>query len=79
MVLTVVLESVTTLLRGLGLFQQLIGFLYRSGLCGPLLRSMDNERKTLIKFQIIWGEVKKRLSSSILYYQAWEKGFWTVL
>ena len=38
-----------------------------------------NERKALVNFQFIWGRLKKRLASSVLYYQAWEKDFWSVL
>ena len=79
MALTVVLEGVTTLFEGLGLFQYLIRSSHRSGLCGPLLRSIYNERKTLINFQFVWGEVKNCLGSSILYYQAQENSFWAVL
>ena len=79
MALTVVLEGVTTLFRGLGLFQKIIRSSHRSGLCGPLLRSIYNERENTDKFSIYMGEVKNCLGSSIWYYQARENSFWAVL
>ena len=44
-VLTVVLEGVTTLFRGLGFFQLLLLMLYLSGLWGPVLRSILMKEK----------------------------------
>ena len=58
MVLIVVLEGVTTLFRGLGLFQSLIKFLHGSGLRGPLLRSMFIKEIQGLKFQFLLGMLK---------------------
>ena len=79
MVLIVVLEGVTTLFRGLGLFQSLIEFLYGSGLRGPLLRSMFIKEIQGLKFQFLLGDAKNHLGSNVSYYQAREQSFWADL
>ena len=53
--------------------------LYLSGLWGPLLRSMCTKENQRLKFQFILGKARKRPGSSVLYYQAREKGFWAAL
>ena len=35
--------------------------------------------KSRVKFQFILGKANKRPGSSVLYYQAREKGFWVAL
>ena len=54
-------------------------FLYRSGLWGPLLRSLYNKKKQGFMFELLLGNAEKRPGSSILFYQAREKGFWAAL
>ena len=66
----------TTYFKGLGFVQLLFLVLYRSGLWGPLLRSMYIKRNKLLKFQFLLGSLKKQLGSSVSYYQVGEKDFW---
>ena len=72
MVLIVVLEGVTTLFRGMGLFQLLVLMLLLSGLWSPPLRSMHIKEIQGLKFQFLLGDAKNRLGSSVLYYQGRE-------
>ena len=76
LVLAVAYDVVTSLFRGLGVIQFLFLIIYLSGLWRPLLRYMYIKRKALMKFKFILGNARKRLGSSVLYYQAWGKGFW---
>ena len=69
----------TTLFRGVGLFQLLLLMLLLSGLWGPLLRSMYIKENQKLKCQFILGNAKNRLGSSVSYYQAWEQRFWADL
>ena len=66
----------TTFFKGLGFVQLLFLMLYRSGLWGPLLRSMYIKRSKLLKFQFLLGSLKKQLGSSVSYYQVGGKAFW---
>ena len=66
----------TTYFKGLGFVQLLFLMLYRSGLWGPLLRSMYIKRNKLLKFQFLLGSLKKQLGSSVSYYQVGGKDFW---
>ena len=66
----------TTLFRGVGLFQLLLLMLLLSGLRGPLLRSMYIKENQKLKCQFVLGNAKNRL---VLYYQAWEQRFWADL
>ena len=66
----------TTYFKGLGFVQLLFLVLYRSGLWGPLLRSMYIKRNKLLKFQFLLGSLKKQLGSSVSCYQVGEKDFW---
>ena len=66
----------TPFFGGLEFVQLLFLMLYLSGLWGPLLRSMYIKRNKLLRFQFLLGSLKKLLGNSVLYYQAWEKGFW---
>ena len=69
----------TTLFRGVGLFQLLLLMLLPSGLWSPLLRSMYIKENQKLKCQFILGDAKIRLGSSVSYYQAWEQRFWADL
>ena len=37
------------------------------------------KKNQVLKFQFILGNARKRPGSSVLYYQAREKGFWAAL
>ena len=69
----------TTLFRGVGLFQLLLLMLLLSGLWGPLLRSMYIKENQKLKCQFILGNAKNCLGSSVSYYQAREQRFWADL
>ena len=53
--------------------------LYFSGLWRPWLTSMYNKRKALIMFRFLLGKARKRLDSSVSYYQAKNQSFWATL
>ena len=61
------------------MFQLLVLMLYFSGLWSPPLKSLYIEENQKLKFQLILGDAKTYLGSSVLYSQAQKQRFWADL